>query len=387
MNAAAYMAGPEVSRVQRRALAAGVICLAVCLVGAVFSPAQFFRSYLLGFLFWTGIALGCLAIVMLQHLTGGQWGMVIRRLLESGSRTLPLMAVLFVPLIFGLSKIYGWTRPHDLPRQQVIYLNVPFFLARTAIYFLAWVLLAYFLNKWSRQQDTTGDRRFARRMQRLSGPGLVLYTLTATFAAIDWIMSLEPRWYSSIFGVLIIGGQALSAMAFVIAAAVLLAQYEPLASVLQPRHVHDLGKLLLTFVMLWAYFAFSQLLIIWAGNLPEEIPWYLHRLQGSWRWVGVLLILFHFALPFVLLLSRDLKRSARAMALLALAVIIMRLVDLFWLTAPEFWPGFRIHWMDFLAPIGLGGIWLAFFLWQLQTRPLLPIGDPQLPQAMEHGHD
>ena len=386
MNSTSYMAGPEVGRMQRRALGVGIAALALCVAGAIASPAQFFRSYLFGYLFWTGVALGCLAIVMLQHLSGGAWGMVIRRMLESGSRTLPLMALLFLPLVPGIRQLYGWARPDNAISHQAAYLNVPFFLFRALLYFLVWLSIAYFLNRWSREQDRTGDLRLARRLQLLSGPGLVLYGLTATFAAIDWVMSLEPHWYSSIFGILIIGGQALSAMAFIIVVAVLLAQHEPLSGVLLPSHFNDLGKLLLTFVMLWAYFAFSQLLIIWSGNLPEEIPWYLHRLHSGWRWVGVLLILFHFALPFVLLLSRDLKRNARALALLAVGVIFMRLVDLFWLTAPEFWPGsFHLHWMDIAAPVGIGGVWLAVFAWQLRGWPLLPIGDRYLEKALEHG--
>jgi len=386
MNSTSYIAGPAVGRLQRRALAVGLAALGFCVVGAIISPAQFFRSYLLGYLFWAGVALGCLAILMLQHLSGGAWGMVIRRMLESGSRTLPLMALLFVPLIPGIRQLYGWARPDNAIPHQAAYLNVPFFLFRAVLYFGVWLSMAYFLNRWSREQDRTGDLRLARRLQMLSGPGLVLYGLTATFAAIDWVMSLEPHWSSSIFGILIIGGQALSAMAFIIAVAVLLAQHEPLSGVLLPGHFHDLGKLLLAFVMLWAYFAFSQLLIVWSGNLPEEIPWYLHRLHGGWGWVGVLLILFHFALPFVLLLSRDLKRNARALALLAVAVIFMRLVDLFWLTAPEFWPGrFHLHWMDIAAPVGIGGVWLAVFAWQLRGWPLLPIGDRYLEKALEHG--
>jgi hypothetical protein len=384
---ATYMPGPELDQLQRRALWIGIVALGVCVAGALRSPAQFFHSYLLAFLFWTGIALGCLAIAMLHHLTGGAWGMLIRRLLESGSRTLPLMALLFIPLLFGLDWIYAWTRPMDLPRQQLQYLDVRFFLARAVVYFLVWLAMAYWLSKWSSEQDHSSDRRLPRKMQLLSAPGLILYALTATFAAVDWMMSLEPRWYSTIFGLLVIGGQILSALAFAIVVLVLLSAHQPLGRVLQPRHLHDLGKLLLTFVMIWAYFAFSQLLIIWSGNLPEEIPWYLHRLEGGWRWVGVLLILFHFALPFFLLLSRDLKRTAPALAVLAMLVLVMRVVDLFWLTAPEFSPArFHIHWMDVAAPIGVGGIWLAAFVRQLKTRPLLPVGDPQLAQALEEEH-
>ncbi len=386
MNGASYMAGPELSRVQRRGLLVGIPVFTLCLAGAYFSPAQFFRSYLFGYLFWTSTALGCLAIVLLQHLTGGAWGLMIRRLVESGSRTLPLMALLFLPVALGVRELYGWAGPATTVPHQQAYLNAPFFLARAVFYFAAWSGLAFLLSKWSREQDATGGRRRAsRNLQLWSGPGLVLYGLTATFASIDWVMSLEPRWSSSIFGISMIGGQALSGMALAIAAVVLLAKYEPLAAALQPRHLHDLGKLLLALVMLWAYFAFSQLLIIWSGNLPEEIPWYLHRLHGGWGWIGLLLVLFHFALPFLLLLSRDLKRSAPAMALLALAILFLRLVDLFWLTAPEFWPGgFHLSWMDVAAPVGIGGLWVACFAWQLKGRPLLPVGDPDLAEALEH---
>ncbi|HJY86183.1 MAG TPA: hypothetical protein VKE24_05030 [Candidatus Acidoferrales bacterium] len=382
-----YLAGPEMDRFRSRALWIGIVALGLSALAGLRSPAEFMHSYLLAFLFWTGLALGCLAIAMLHRLTGGNWGMIIRRVLESGSRTLPLMALLFVPIYFGRHWIYGWTHPLELPRQQLAYLNVRFFLARAALYFLIWVGMAHWLSKWSREQDRTGDPQLLRRMQLLSGPGLVVYALTTTFAAVDWMMSLEPRWYSTIFGLLVVGGQLLSALAFAIVMIALLSTYGPLGRVLEPWHVHDLGKLLLAFVMVWAYLAFSQLLIIWSGNLPEEIPWYLNRLEGGWRWVGVALILFHFALPFSLLLSRDLKRRAPALALVAILVLVMRVVDLFWLTAPEFSPGqFRIDWMDIAVPIGVGGIWLAFFARELKTRPLLPVRDPELAAALEEEH-
>jgi len=389
IESATYMPGPEMDRLQWRALGVGIVALGACVAGAFTNPEQFFHSYLMAFLFWTGMALGCLALTMLQHMTGGNWGLVIRRLVESGSRTLPLMALLFVPVAFGLRSIYDWTRPGvDLPPEQLRYLQPRFFLARAAAYFLVWLALAYVLNKWSRQQDRTGDRQLIRKMQFVSGPGLILYGLTMTFAAVDWVMSLEPRWYSTIFGLMIIEGQVLSAMALAIAAGVLLAGCAPLGRVLQPRHLHDLGKLLLAFVMVWAYLAFSQLLIMWSGNLPEEISWYVRRLAGGWQWVGVALLLFHFAFPFVLLLSREVKRNARTLALLAALVLVMRVVDLFWLTAPEFTTaGFHLDWMDIAAPVGVGGLWLAAFAWQLKTWPLLPVGDPHLAEALEEKHE
>jgi hypothetical protein len=388
MSAQNYMAPASVGRLQQRALTVGILGLALMMFGASASPAQFFRSYLVGYLFALGVTLGCLGLLMLQHLTGGHWGVVIRRPLESATRTLPVLAVLFVPLGFGLRQLYAWTGPMEksLSRFQMSYLTIPGFLTRAAIYFAIWILLMLLLNSWSLQQDATPERALRRKLQMLSGPGIILYVFTMTFAAVDWVMSLSPHWSSTIYGFLFVGGQAVSAMALMIAVAVLLAQSEPMSGILQPRHLHDLGKLLLAFVMLWAYFAFSQLLIIWAGNLPEEIPFYVKRLRGGWGALGVLILLFHFALPFFLLLSRDLKRSARLLPRLAIAVIFMRLVDLFWMTAPEFSPvAFRVHWMDVAAPAGIGGIWLAYFAWQLKGRPLLPLGDPELAEAIEHG--
>lgn len=379
-------------RVQRQALTAGIAGLIGCAIGAFLSPPQFFYSYLTAFVFWTGIALGCLAIVMLHHLSGGAWGMIIRRLLESGARTLPLLAVLFVPVAFGLTHLYEWARPAAVQSDALLqakqpYLNVPFFLARAAIYFAAWVLVSYLLNKWSGEQDRAGavaPEGTLRRFRVLSAPGLMVYGLTVTFASIDWVMSLDARWFSTIFGVLFMGGQAVSALAFVIAVLVLLARVPPLADVLRPGHLHDLGKLLLAFVMLWTYFAFSQWLIIWSGNLPEEVPWYLRRLQGGWEWVGLLLILGHFVLPFLLLLSRDAKRHARTLAAIAIGVVAMRFVDLFWMIAPERHPsGFMVHPLDIAALVGVGGLWVAYFVRQLGTRALLPVNDPYLREALE----
>lgn len=390
---------PEVDQFERRALIVGVAGVGICLLGAFFNSDQFFRSYLLAYVFWVGIALGCFAILMLQHMSGGAWGLVIRRVLESATRTFPLLALLFVPIAIGVRSIYVWAQPgaasgddalaHALAHKAP-YLNVPFFLGRAVFYFGIWILLTYFLNKWSLEQDRTKHRPITTKLQGLSGPGLVLYGFTVTFASIDWIMSLEPQWFSTIYGILIMGGQGLSAMAFIIAVVVLLSRYKPLSEVIKPSHLHDLGKLMLAFLMLWAYFGFSQFLIIWSGNLPEEIPWYVRRLQSSWKWMGLALVVLQFALPFVLLLSRDLKRSSRKLVIVAIAVIVMRLVDLIWLTGPEFPPAgsFHIHWMDLVMPIGIGGLWLAFFARQLKRRPLLPMGDPYLEEALAHegGH-
>src|SRR4029077_4130226 len=257
------------------------------------------------------------------------------------SRVLPILTLLFLPIVFGMSHLYEWTHADVVDADPVLrgkqlYLNTPFFLIRAAIYFASWNAVSYLLNKWALEQDQTGDPRYARRMQMLSGGGLLVYGLCITFASFDWLMSLEPHWFSTIYGVLIMGGQALGAMAFLIVILVWLARRAPLNDIVVPAHFHDLANLMLAFVMLWAYFSFSQYLIIWSGNLPEEIAWYLHRLQTGWRFVALALIFFPVVGPFCSLLSRGIKREAQMIVKVAIGILIARLIDLFWLIAPEF---------------------------------------------------
>ena len=375
-------------RFRRACLIAGIIGLVFCAVGAVFSRQQFFQSYLFAYIFWLGIALGCLAIVMLHNLSGGAWGVVIRRVLESGMMTLPLMALLFVPLLFGLPRLFEWARPEALAddpllRHKSAYLNVPFFIIRAAIYFLVWGGAAALLARRSGEQDR-GDPQMIARQRRVSGPGLVLFGLTITFASIDWLMSLEAHWYSTIYGVHFLGGHVLAAFAFAILLAVRLRASN--AGALQQGQLLDLGNLLLAFVMLWAYFSYSQWIVIWSGNLPEEISWYLRRNRGGWQWLITALILFHFFVPFALLLVRAFKRRGAVLCAIAAAILFMRLLDIFWYTAPAFHPGsFYLHWMDIAAPIGLGGIWLAVFFFHLGRRPPLPLSDAYSGEVLAHG--
>jgi hypothetical protein len=353
-------------------------------------PDPVLPGVLLAYIYWFGIGLGSLALLMMQHLTGGAWGVMIRRVLEAAAGTLPLMAIMFVPITFGFPYLYPWTDLQKVQADPVLlektaYLNVPFFVARAGIYFAAWVGMAALLTQWSRRQDETGEARYADRMRKLSGAGLVVWGVTVTFASVDWLMSLEPHWFSTIFGILMIGGLGLGAMAFSIIAPV--AVGATARGVVKRAHFHDLGNLLLTFVVLWAYFSFSQLLIIWSGNLPEEIPWYLHRIGGGWAAVAIVVAVFYFAVPFILLLSRRTKQRGRSLAVVAAGVLAARLADLFYLIAPEFsQQGFAVHALDLAAVVGIGGLWVALFAWQLGRRPVLPVNDPELESAIAPSH-
>ncbi|MGC2233857.1 MAG: hypothetical protein WBA09_20330, partial [Candidatus Acidiferrum sp.] len=272
----------------------------------------------------------------------------------------------------------------SLSNFQKTYLTPHNFIIRAVIYFAVWLALVATLNRWSRQQDVdTANRALRRKFKMLSGPGIILYVFGVGFASIDWAMSLSPHWFSTIYGFIFVVGQVISSLCLVIVVAVLLARTAPMAGLVQARHLSDLGKLLLAFVMLWAYFSFSQLLIIWSGNLPDEISFYRSRLYGSWGLVAVLILVLHFFTPFFMLLSRDLKRSASLLPKVALLLIVMRLVDLFWTTRPEFTPSALPSWFDIVVPVTLFGLWLAFFARTLKTLPLLPLGDPKLEEAIE----
>lgn len=375
---------------QRQALLVGVGALSLSLVGWFMDPQQFYQSWLMNYLFWLAFPLGAFGFVCLHNMTGGAWGFVVRRILESAASTTPLLLVFFLPVVLGLHELYEWADPAHVAEDTLLqhkapYLNVPFFLTRAALYFGLWLLATYLVTLWSRQQDQgeTPRPNLTRRLQLLSGAGLPLYALTVSFATIDWGMTLEPHWFSTIYGMLFVAGQGLATLAFAIITLGLLRDREPLAGVARPNHFHDLGNLTLAFVMLWAYMSFSQYLIIWAGNLPEEIGWYLARSEGGWQYFGPLLIAFHFALPFLLLLARRRKQSPPALMRIAAWVLVLRWIDIFWLIAPAFSPRqFSIHWLDITVFVAMGGLWLAFFLNRLGSWSLLPVNDPRIDEAL-----
>ena len=384
---------PQMDRIQRTALIVGVLALAISLVGLFTDAPHFWQGYLFGYLFWSGLAIGCLGIFFLHNVAGGNWGVAIRRFIESGLQTLPLVALFVTPIFFALHTLYKWTDPeviaHDFAvGHTVAYFNVPFFVGRTVIYFAIWLFLGFRILKMANEHDRTGDPGLFRRIKGISAPALLIFVVTTTLAFIDWVMSLEPAWYSTIYPWLFTIGEVLMTFAFMIALLVLVSKREPFASFLKPQHFHDLGNLMLAFTMLWAYMGLAQFLIIWAENLPDEIPWYIRRFSGGWGYLAFFIAIFHFCIPFFLLLQRFMKRRPELLRILAVWMIVIRIVDIFWVVEPAFRQrGFEIYWTDIVAPIGIGGIWIAFFIRNLKARPLLASNDPRHTYfAQGHGH-
>lgn len=396
LNNMEFTAPEVVNTIYQRSLGVGFLFGFLSLLAAFLKPTreQFFHSYLLGFMLWLGVTLGSMAFLMIQHLTGGKWGMVIRRQLEAAMKTLPLMAVLFLPIAAaGMPHLYGtWLNPDPRNKHLVelsqSYLTRSGYIGRAVIYFAIWLGIAFILSRWSAEQDNPPVQNLSPRFRKIAAPGLILYAFTISFAVIDWVMSLSPPWISTIYGFIFIAGECLSAMCVMVVVERILVRYEPTASLLKPKEVHDHGKLMLTFVMLWAYFSFSQLLIIWAGNLPSEITFFTRRLYSGWQVVALALVVFHFAVPFLLLLSRSFKRDPKTLVWLATWLLFMRFVDLFWYIEPNFnqtlsslsW----IHLLDLVVPAAIGGFWFALFFYNLRSRPLLPVYDLHAQEFLEY---
>ena len=391
---------PVLKTLSQRLLVAGGIFAIIAIVLAVTRPDEFYPAYLLGFMDWLGVALGSMAIIMIRHLTGGGWGVVIRRIQGAAMRTLPGLALLFIPIVIAVyqGRMYPWAMPlasvtdahiqkHLHDHQAVLsYLNPQGFLIRALIYFAIWNLLSFLLSKWSKEGDNSSAPDNTGKFKAVSGPGLILYAFTISFAAIDWVMSLDPSWISTIFGLLILIGEVLAAMCFAVFVERILYDYKPMSEMLKPDFVHDHGKWMLTFIMVWAYFSFSQWLIIWAGNLPTEITFYMRRLHGGWEGVALFIVLFHFVVPFAILLSRPFKRNIRKLVWLAVWMLFMRWVDLMWMIEPNFSQTFRITIADIVVSVAIGCLWMGYFFRNLSALPLLPIYDPTAVEVLEPAH-
>ena len=374
----------------------GLVFLGLLVAGYFMAgEQQFLRSYLVGFFMWFGAGAGCLALLMTQYLTGGAWGVMIRRLLEAGAKTLYVMWFGFLPLLLGAQQIYWWTTPAGLAdkriHEKVLYLNVEFLWIRWVIYGVIWLGLTYLLNKWSALEDETKSTDYSKKLESLSAPGVIAFFFTMTFASVDYLMVLEPHWFSTIYGFLTIIGEGLTAFCLINIVMALLAKHEPFNHLITDKHRHDLGKLTLAFVMLWAYLNFSQLLITWSANLPDEVVWYIKRWNGGWGSVATLLWVFQFFVPFGLLLSQTNKKSPAKIAGISAFILVVRALDYCFLVEPNFTDArnvqFNAHWLDIIAPIGFGGLWLALFFRNLSQTRLLPIGAPDFQKALNHGRD
>jgi hypothetical protein len=390
LNRADYAVPTETARWQSRSLLVGFAGIVFCVIAGILGLNQFLRGYLIAYMFCLGVTLGCLALLMVQYLTGGFWGLAIRRILEAAVKCLPLLFVLFLPILILRHHLYAWMSDPAMTRENYWYLTQGKWIFRWILYFVIWGLLGYELCRRGDRQDQPIPAGLYPRFQGLSGIGLVLYALTVSFASVDWVMSLDPHWGSTIYGLIFLAGQGLSALCFSIIVLTLLTRYSPYREIIKPTQFHDLGKLTLAFVMLFAYFSFSQWLIIWSGNLPDEISWYLHRIRGGWGYIILAIVLFHFALPFALLLSRERKRAGIRLIGLAIFILLMRMVDIYWYVIPNFRDARLFSIWYFAAPIGMGGLWLANFFYNFRQRPLLPLYEPQienfLHQGSGHGH-
>ncbi|HEY1686137.1 MAG TPA: hypothetical protein VGG19_15330 [Tepidisphaeraceae bacterium] len=425
---------PDLDRLQMPALLIGLLGIAACIIGYFAftrdNHVVAFQAYLVGFIFWWCITIGLFGMLMMQHMVSGKWGLASQRIFESGSALMWLMLLFFLPVVFGMKSLYNWTDP--VVAKQIhttwfntFWLNPETWIIRAVIYFAIWIVMIFFLRRWSLRQDREANPRIRSWMRTLSGPGLVIFGFTSSFAVYDWVMSLDPRWYSTIYGFIFIAGQGLAALAIATIALAYLARYKPFNKIANIGVFHDMGNLMMAFVILWAYMSFSQLLISWSGNGREDANYYWHRGMsalnftgnynanttggnyvvpangihynpGGWEFFAGLLILIHFFIPLALLVSRYNKRSVRALVWISLLILVARVADVYWNIIPMFSQrqtnftnpiAFSINWMDIVAPIAIGGIWVFFFIGGLKRRPIVAINDPRLPDVLsDHAH-
>jgi hypothetical protein len=389
-----FRLGPQAASVERISGVVGGLGLLLCVAGFFANRAQFFQSYLFAFVYWTGFTLGGLCVLLMAHTVGGKWGATSRRFLEAQMRTLPLMLLFLVVLLVGMKDIYPWTHAnlvannHYLQHKQP-YMNVPFFLVRIVIYFAIWLFWGLRVNKMADDQDRTGDPTLSERMRAFSAPGLLIFSMTATFAVIDWVLSTDTQYFSTVYGAMILIGDILQTFALTIIVMILVSRGDRFGGRINAPILHDLGKLMFAFVIFWAYLSASQLIITWPANLPQEAVWYLDRTNGFWKVLAAAVALSMFVIPFLALLSQGLKKDPRRLIWAAAWILVARLIDIFWIVEPPFRnaststplatsSGFTVYWTDAAAFIGVGGIWLYAFLGQLRRRPLLPLRDPRV---------
>ena len=385
-----FRAPEELRSVGGRALAVGAVAAAATAAGAFLDADGFFRAYLVAWLLWLTVATGSLGLLLIHHLSGGRWGLALRRPMEAAARTMPVVGVLALPLFFGLDRLFIWADHARVESEHILhhkaaYLNPVAFTARSVVALALFSLFAFLLARRSAAQDVEGDRGKAWTMQKISGVGLLVFVLAMSFLGFDWLMSLDPYWFSSLYGAIFLAGAAIAALTFLILVAHWLARREPMAAVFTAKRFHDFGTLLFAFVMFFTYLCISQFIIAYQGNLPEEVMWFKERFHGYWAGVAVALLVLHFFFPFLILLHRSVKRKATALARVALFVLFMRWADLVWQSRPSFvHEGLPVTWIDAAAVAAVGGVWIWSFVRALAGRPLLPVGDPALGEVLGH---
>ena len=386
--------GSGAASVERISGVVGGLGLLLCVAGFFANRAEFFQSYLFAFLYWAGFGIGGLGVLLLNNVVGGKWGVTIRRLLEAKMRTLPVIFLLFLPIVIGMPYLYPWVsgaahhpelseEARKIMQHKAPYLNVPFFLIRVLIYFAVWLFWGFRVQKMTDQQDKTGDPTLVVRLRQFSAPGLLIFVLTATFAYIDWLLSTDAEFYSTVYGAMLLIGDVLQTFALSIIVLILTSRGDRFGGRISPKLLHDLGNLMFAFTIFWTYLSASQLIIVWPADLPQEIGWYLIRTRGFWKIVTWAIALTMFAVPFLALLSQARKRNPKRLIRIAIWLLCARVLDLFWIVEPTFRnKGFALYWTDFAAFIGVGGIWLYAYLGQLRRRPLLPLHDPRLAEPL-----
>jgi hypothetical protein len=368
--------------------AAALLGIVACAILGIANPKQFFFSWLVSFLFFLSLALGALFFVLIQYAAQGGWGIVLRRIGETTFAMLPVMAVLFLPLLLGLHDLYEWSHREAVEQDALLrwkapYLNVPFFLIRATLYFGIWSFIAVLYYRGSRGQDVTGDPAVSARLRRFAGPAIIVLALTQTFASVDWIMSLTPHWYSTMFGVYFFAGSFVGFIALLSVVAVAMRRAGLLDTVISPEHLHDVGKLLFAFTVFWTYIAFSQFFLVWYANLPEETTWYKARLEGSWMTVSIFLMAGHFVAPFFYLMGRTVKRKGATLAVGGAWLLGMHFLDLYWQVMPTLHPeGFRPSVLDVAAFVAIGGCFVAAASWLMRRQALVPLRDPRLAESL-----
>lgn len=385
---------PQIARISRPALIIGAVALVIGIAGAFLSGiGQFFQSYLYAFVFWLVLSMGGLGLLILQYLTGGRWGQTIKRILEAMALTLPLMGILFLPIlgsvIAGNSPLYAWNQPAQVAGNHILelrapYMNATWFTIRAVLYFAIWIGLTYGFVTLSRRQDRTGDPKVAGRLGRLAGLAIVLFVLSYSFAMIEWAMTTEKVWYSTMYPVLFIVSSALTGLAFSSVVLSYIRGFAPLSKIANANRFHDLGSLTFAFTVLWTYVNFSQFLIMFSANIAEEAEFYVHRSANGWQYLAQFIILCCFALPFFTLLSRRTKRSPQRMRVLGIFILFTQLINLFWVIVPGFHPEqLQVSWLDLVSLVAVGGLWLGTFTFWLGSRPLVTENDPRQAASLE----